>query len=219
MNATVSMLDPRAAPATEGEGNATRAAILAAARAEFAARGLSGARVRRIAERAGANKQLIYYYFGSKDDLYRAALEAVYAEIRALERGLALEDLAPADAMAALIRFSFDYLARHPDFIGMLTHENAQGAHHARTSPVIRATSSPLIELVASTLERGAAAGRFRRGLDPVDLYVSIAGMSYFYFSNRLTLSSLFGRDLSEQRREAAYREHVVNLVLDGLRP
>jgi TetR/AcrR family transcriptional regulator len=219
MAATVSMLDPRVPPSPEAEGNATRGAILAAARAEFAARGLSGARVRRIAERAGANKQLIYYYFGSKEDLYRAALEAVYAEIRALERGLALADLPPADAMAALIRFSFDYLARHPDFIGMLTHENAQGAHHARSSPVIRATSSPLIELVAATLGRGVGAGVFRRGIDPVDLYVSIAGMSYFYFSNRLTLSSLFGRDLSEQHHEATYREHVVTLTLSGLRP
>lgn len=205
--------------AADSEGNATRAAILAAARTEFSAKGLSGARVRKIAERAGVNKQLIYYYFGSKVGLYRAALEAVYAEIRELERGLRLGDLPPAEAMAALIDFSFDYLARHPDFIGMLNHENAQGALHVRASTAIRAANSPLIDLIASTLKRGVAGRVFRRGIDPVDLYVSFAGMSYFFFSNRLTLSSIFGRDLTAPAREAAYRRHVVELTLAGLRP
>jgi TetR/AcrR family transcriptional regulator len=208
-----------AAGSADAEGNDTRRAILAAARSEFSAHGLSGGRVLRIAERAGVNKQLIYYYFGSKDDLYRAALESVYAEIRALERGLKLADLTPAAAMAALIRFSFDYLARHPDFIGMLNHENATGARHVRSSAAIRATNSPLIELVAATLKRGVDAGVFRGAVDPVELYVSLAGMSYFFFSNRLTLSSIFGRDLSEPPLESAYREHVVALTLAGLRP
>jgi TetR/AcrR family transcriptional regulator len=201
------------------EGNATRAAILAAARGEFSTKGLSGARVKKIAEQAGVNKQLLYYYFGSKDDLYRAALEAVYAEIRELERSLKLGDLPPVEAMAALVGFSFDYLARHPDFIGMLNHENARGAHHVRDSSAIRATNSPLVDLVAATLKRGVAAGLFRRGVDPVDLYVAIAGMSYFYFSNRLTLSSIFSRDLTAPKQEAAYRRHVVELTLAGLRP
>ncbi len=205
--------------AADVEGNATRTAILAAARTEFSAKGLSGARVEKIAERAGVNKQLLYYYFGSKDDLYRAALEAVYAEIRELERGLNLGDLPPAEAMSALIGFSFDYLARHPDFIGMLNHENARGALHVRTSTAIRATNSPLIELLASTLKRGVVARVFRGGIDAVDLYISIAGMSYFFFSNRLTLSSIFDRDLTEPEREAAYRQHVVGLALAGLRP
>ena len=121
--------------------------------------------------------------------------------------------------MAALIGFSFDYLARHPDFIGMLNHENARGAHHVRTSGAIRAANSPLIDLVAATLKRGVAAGAFRRGVDPVELYVSIAGMSYFFFSNRLTLSSTFARDLTLPKLEAGYREHVVSLTLAGLRP
>ena len=205
--------------AVDSDGNSTRAAILAAARAEFSTQGLSGARVKKIAEQAGVNKQLIYYYFGSKDDLYRAALEAVYAEIRALEQTLHLGDLPPVDAMAALVGFSFDYLAEHPDFIGMLNHENARGAHHVRSSGAIRATNSPLIEMVAATLKRGVAAGVFRRGVDPVDLYIAIAGMSYFFFSNRLTLSSIFGRDLTAARHESAYRKHVVALTLSGLEP
>ena len=112
----------------EADTGAARVAILAAARAEFSAKGLAGARVNEIAARAGVNKQLIYYYFGSKDDLYRAALEAVYTEIRSLEQELRLGGMEPEEAMAALVSFSFDYLARHPDFIGLINHENARKA-------------------------------------------------------------------------------------------
>lgn len=208
----------KSAPAPAG-GNAARDAILAAARSEFAAKGLPGARVNEIAERAGVNKQLIYYYFGSKDKLYRAALESVYGEIRALERGLKLDEAPPEQAMASLVGFSFDYLAQHPDFIGLLNQENARGALHVRASPAIRATNSPLIELIATTLKRGVRLKVFRSGIDPVELYISVAGMSYFFFSNRLTLASIFGRDLSQPRAQAAYRRHVVALAMAGLRP
>ncbi|VTU37781.1 TetR/AcrR family transcriptional regulator [Variovorax sp. PBL-E5] len=204
---------------TEGDQRAARNAILAAARAEFAAKGLAGARVNEIAARAGANKQLIYYYFGSKEDLYRAALEEVYTEIRSLEKELKLGDMQPAEAMAALIGFSFDYLARHPDFIGLLNHENAHGAMHVRDSRAIRETNSPLIELIAQTLQRGIAAKVFRRGIDPVEFYISVAGMSYFFFSNRLTLSSIFARDLGEGKAVDRYRRHVVAFAMAGLRP
>lgn len=203
----------------ETSHSAAREAILQAARAEFAAKGLAGARVNEIAVRAGVNKQLIYYYYGSKEDLYRTALEVVYAEIRSLERDLHLGDMAPEAAMAALIGFSFDYLARHPDFIGLLNHENAHGAVHVQRSTAIRDTNSPLIDLIARALRRGTAAKVFRRGIDPVELYVSVAGMSYFFFSNRLTLSSIFGRDLSEAAAVESYRRHVVDFAMAGLRP
>ena len=215
-------MPPRRASAsspTDADSNsAARSAILAAARAEFSAKGLTGARVNEIAARAGVNKQLIYYYFGSKEDLYRAALEVVYTEIRTQERSLKLGDMQPEEAMATLIGFSFDYLAEHPDFIGLLNHENAQGARHVRDSSAIRDTNSPLIELIAKTLARGIRARVFRRGIDPVELYISVAGMSYFFFSNRLTLSSIFGRDLSSGDAVSAYRAHVVAFAMAGLR-
>ncbi len=204
--------------ADSAEHNAARNAILVAARTEFAAKGLSGGRVNEIALRAGVNKQLLYYYFGSKQELYRTALEDVYTEIRAQEQGLQLEGQPPQEAMAALIGFSFDYLARHPDFIGLLNHENAHGAEHVRDSRAIRETNSPLIDLIAKTLARGVRAKVFRKGIDPVALYVSIAGMSYFFFSNRLTLSSIFGRDLASDEEEKAYRSHVVAFAMAGLR-
>jgi len=198
---------------------ATRQKLLAAARREFAASGLAGARVDEIAARAGVNKQLVYHYFGDKDALYLAVLEWVYEEIRAQERKLNLAGLPPERAIRKLVESSFDHLAAHPDFIVLLNDENRGGARHVRGSRRLEAMHSPLVSLVSTILKQGVRAGSFRRGVDPVQLYISIAGLSYFFFSNTATLSAIFGTDLRSTAAKRARRKHVVDLVLGALRP
>jgi TetR/AcrR family transcriptional regulator len=198
---------------------ATRKKLLAAARREFAGKGLAGARVDEIAERAGVNKQLVYHYFGDKDALYLAVLEWVYEEIRAQERKLNLEGLPPEQAIQKLIESSFDHLALHPDFILLLNDENRGGARHVRGSRKIEAMHSPLVNLVSAILKQGVQAGTFRKGINPVHLYISIAGLSYFFFSNTPTLSAIFGKDLTTAAAKRARRGHVVDLVMQSLRP
>jgi TetR/AcrR family transcriptional regulator len=198
---------------------ATQHKLLSAARREFSDRGLAGARVDEIAARAGVNKQLVYHYFGDKDALYRAVIEWVYEEIRAQERELNLDGLPPEQAIKKLIESSFDYLAAHPDFIVLLNDENRGGARHVRGSRKLEAMHSPLISMVSSILSEGVKAGVFRKGINAVHLYISIAGLSYFYFSNTPTLSAIFGKDLSSQPARLARRKHVVDLVMHSLRP
>jgi AcrR family transcriptional regulator len=197
----------------------TRGRILAAAIAEFSAKGLSGARIDQIARRAGANKRMIYHYFGSKEELYLAALEAVYASIRDSEQALRLEDLPPEAAMRELVGFTWQYFLDHPEFISLLNNENLHEARHLRRSARIRELHSPLVALIGDVLRRGVAAGVFRPGVDPVQLYVSIAALGYFYLSNRHTLSTIFGRDLGAPEALAARREHIVEVTLGYLRP
>ena len=198
---------------------ATRRKLLAAARREFANSGLAGARVDEIATRAGVNKQLVYHYFGDKDALYLAVLEWVYEEIRAQERKLNLTGLPPRQAIRKLIESSFDHLAAHPDFILLLNDENRGGARHVRTSRRLEAMHSPLVNMVSKILSEGVRAGVFRKGINPVHLYISIAGLSYFFFSNTPTLSAIFGKDLASAAARSARRKHVVDLVLQALRP
>src|SRR4051795_3060433 len=198
---------------------ATRKKLLAAARREFADSGLAGARVDEIAARAGVNKQLVYHYFGDKDALYLAVLEWVYEEIRAQERKLNLEGLPPEQAIKKLIESSFDHLAAHPDFILLLNDENRGGARHVRGSRKLEAMHSPLVSMVSKILSQGVRARTFRKGINPVHLYISIAGLSYFFFSNTPTLSAIFGKDLSSTTARAARRKHVVDLVMQSLRP
>lgn len=180
---------------------------------------LAGARVDEIAARAGVNKQLVYHYFGDKDALYLAVLEWVYEEIREQERKLNLEGLPPDAAIKTLIEASFDHLAAHPDFIVLLNDENRGGARHVRGSRRLEAMHSPLVSMVSKILAEGVRAGTFRKGVNPVHLYISIAGLSYFFFSNTPTLSAIFGKDLSSPTEKRARRKHVVDLVMQSLRP
>lgn len=205
-------------PKRQRNSEKTKADILEAGRVEFCERGFEGARVDAIAERAGANKRLIYHYFGNKEDLYRAVLLDAYQEIRQGERALSLDQYAPADAMDRLVRFTFRHFLANPWFPRLLGTENIENARFLKTLPDIKALHSPLVGQIAAIIERGNVAGVFRRDVDPVQLYISIAALGFFYVSNTATLSVIFERDLTSigmvQEREA----HAVQMVLDYLR-
>ena len=175
----------------------TRAAILDAAIREFATEGFGGARVDAIAARAKINKRMLYHYFGNKEDLYLAVLEETYRGIRVAERKLHLEDLPPEEGMRRLVTFTWEYFLKHPEFLSLLNTENMMRARHLKRSKRIQELHSPLIGLIDELLARGARQGRFRSGVDPVQLYVTIASLGFFYLANRWTLSTIFGRDLN----------------------
>ena len=212
----------RAAPSQKStpqkrDPEATSQALLDAAVVEFSEHGFAGARVDRIAAIAGANKQLVYHYFGNKDELYRITLERVYKQIRDREQELHLSDLQPVAAMETLIAFSFDYLAEHPEFIAMLNDENRLGAPHLKASENVANMHSPLVKLIEETLARGIEAGVFNDRFGPVNLYLSIAGLSYFYFSNQNTLSVIFERDLGSPAQIARRRQHVIDFAMAAI--
>jgi AcrR family transcriptional regulator len=192
--------------------------ILKAAVAEFARFGLGGARVDRIAARAGANKRMLYYYYGNKEALFLAVLEDSYARIRSAERALHLADLDPQEAMRRLVAFTWKYYLAHPEFLTLLNSENLHRGRHIRRSRNIIDMHSPFVAMIKQVLERGARAGEFRRGVDPVQLYISIAGLGYFYLSNRHTLSTIFERDLMLPKHKAERLRHMEELVLGYLR-
>ncbi len=198
--------------------NRTREAILAAAQHEFATKGLSGGRVDEIARRARANKRMIYHYFGNKDGLYLAALERVYEDLRGTERTLDLGHLAPEAAIRRLVEFTFDYSRRHPELISLINNENLHRARHLRKSNKVRELHSPFVKLIDGILRRGVAEGVFRRGLDPVELYITIAAVGYFYLSNNWTLSTIFGRALGTDAACRKRRKHNVDVILNAIR-
>ena len=196
----------------------TRHSILASATAEFARYGLGGARVDRIAERAGANKRMLYYYFGDKDGLFLAALEDRYAHIRTAERTLHLEHLDPREALKRLVEFTWNYFLEHPEFMTLLNSENLHKGRHVKKSKRVQDMHSPLIETLRTVLLKGEEQGLFRKGVDPVHLYISIAGEIYFYLGNRYTLSRIFDRDLMAPRALAERARHVTQMILNALR-
>ena len=209
--------DPTLSETRLRDADRSQAAILLAAREEFAGHGLAGARMDRIAERADVNKRLIYYYFGSKDDLFLAVLERVYANIRMAEQQLHLDEVEPVEAVRRLISFTWHYYLEHPEFITLLNSENLHRAEHLRRSDRIQEMNSPLVQLLDGVVERGRRSGVFRAGVDPIQLYISIASLCYFYLSNNHTLSAIFGRDLRAPKAMAQRLSHMTELVLGYL--
>lgn len=197
----------------------TRTAILDAATQEFTAKGLTGARVDTIASRSGVNKRMIYHYFGDKEGLYLAVLEETYSAIRMAERDLHLAEHDPVDGIRELVEFTWGYFIDHPEFLSLLASENMHRAKYLRQSERIRALHSPLIDTVSQLLQRGEQAGVFRCGIDPVQLYISIAALGFFYMANRHTLSTIFARDLTTPDQLRVRGSHIVDVVLAYLAP
>jgi AcrR family transcriptional regulator len=208
---SVVALSPRA--------SATRQRILDAALAEFAEKGLAGSRVDDIAARAGANKRMLYAHFGSKEELWLTVLERAYAAKRAEERQVEVAGLAPVEAMTRLVAFNLRYAARHPEFIALLNQENLHRAAYLKRSEDVPALYSPILEVLRGVLERGAAAGVFRAGVDAMQLYISVLALGHFYVANRHTLSTIFGTPLDTEAAIAAREAHIAEVVLGYLRP
>jgi AcrR family transcriptional regulator len=194
-----------------------RLRILEAAKQEFANHGLHGARVDRIAAKAGANKRMLYYHVGKKDDLYLAVLEGAYEKIRVEERALDLEHLDPPRAIERLIDFTWNYFIRNPEFLALLNTENLAKARHLKRSTKVKSMHSPFVEMIRTVVRRGVESGDFAVAVDPVQLYISIAALCFFYLSNSATLSVIFGRDLLTKEARDERLEHMVALVLAAL--
>src|SRR5436309_2418163 len=81
----------------------------------------------------------------------------------------------------------------HPELISLINSENLHRARHLKSSKKVRQLHSPFVKLIADILARGVVNGVFRPGLDPVEVYITIAAVGYFYLSNNWTLSAIFG--------------------------
>ena len=201
-------------PSRTNDPEKTKQDIIDVATREFAAKGLSGARIDEIAARTRTSKRMIYYYFDSKEGLYLAVLEEAYRRIRRIESGLDLEGLPPLEALARLVGFTFDYQTGHPDFIRLVVIENIhEGAHIAR-SKVIQALNVTAIDGLRKLCRRGQAEGAFRDNLDPIDLHMSISALCNFNITNRATFSTIFKHDMASPRALAARRAQVIDLIV-----
>lgn len=186
------------------DAEATQARILAAAKKEFSKNGLAGARIDEIAERAKANKRMIYHYFGNKEDLFRIVLEETYLDIRAAEQKLELEHLPAREALEKFVRFTWEYYLKNPEFITLVNSENLHKARHIKKSERVGPAQRRLVGMVEAILARGVEEGVFRAGIDPVQLNISIAAVNYYYLTNRFTGAYLFERDMmSKEALEA----------------
>ena len=198
---------------------ATRARILQAAMQEFAAKGLDAARIEDIADLAGTNRRMTYYYFGSKEGLYLAALEAAYFELVEVEARIDVDALGPIEAIAAMVAAKFEHYVKYPHYIEFVKMENLYRARHLKMSRRIADMRAPLISVIKRVLERGEALRVLRKGVDPLDLYLSICALGFFVFSNRHTLGVIFNTDVTSAAAVRRRRTLVVDMIKAYLAP
>ncbi|CAB3772811.1 TetR family transcriptional regulator [Burkholderia paludis] len=174
-----------------------------AAAEEFASGGLFGARVDQIARRAETNERMLYYYFGSKEQLFTAVLEHAFAALTEAERVLDLDGVAPVEAVTRLAHFVWDYYRDHPELLRLINNENLHEARYLHKSTRIREMMSPIVAKLGNVLTRGQKAGLFRADVDPLRFYVTLSGLGYYIVSNRFTLAATLGRDFTDADERA----------------
>ena len=196
----------------------TMAGILEVATAEFANKGLSGARIDAIAAATQTSKRMIYYYFGSKEGLYVAVLEASYKRMRNIEAELHLEDLAPEAALRCLVEFTFDHHSGNEDYIRLVMNENMERGAYLAQSKTIKGLNVTAIEAIRQLYERGVASGVFRPGLEPIDIHASISALTFFNVSNQHTFGLIFKADARSPQSIAARRISIIEMIIRFVR-
>lgn len=191
--------------------------IIEVATAEFAAHGFAGARVDEIAARTRTTKRMIYYYFGSKDNLYLAVLEQAYAGIRAIERDVRVDEAEPVDALRRLAEATYDHHTTHQEFMQLVSIENIHRAAYVKRSKVILTQNASAIDLLSQVLDRGVRAGLFRDDLDAVDVHMMISAFACFHVANRHTFAAIFKRDMLAPSLQRSHRRLIGDMIVGTL--
>jgi AcrR family transcriptional regulator len=194
-----------------------REALLRAAVAEFAREGYGGARVDRISKAAKSNDRMLYYYFASKEKLFRHVIEYCYADLVASEEALALDFANPRQALAELVAFNWNYYWEKPELLSILASENLFKGRHVKNN--IRGIfANAQLGMLDRVLSSGTERGDFEPDCDRFLVFMSILSLTYFYRANLYTLSNYLRIDLAETERRKVWLSHVQAMIDDLVR-
>jgi TetR/AcrR family transcriptional regulator len=195
------------------DAEATKSQILDAALVEFAIGGLAAARTEAIAAQTGVTKAMIYYYFNSKEELYRAVMERCFQEDLRIATQLNIQALPPQEALITALRILFQKTAMVPQMANILTLEAIQ--NKGRYYP--KETARLLYDQLIGLLERGVASGVFRP-MDPRHMAIDIVGACVFYFVALENIKYLWpGKQMLSKKMLAQHAQSSMDLILAGL--
>lgn len=196
---------------------AVKADILKVAVEQFASLGLTGARMDEIAKQTATSKRMLYYYFGDKEGLYRAALESEYRRVRTGEWALDLKGLDPVSAIQKLVGYTFDFHRENPNFVRLIAIENIHNGAYLEHSEVIRGLNQRAVDKVEEIYQQGVGAGLFREGLSSLQLHWAISAMCFYNVANKHTFVLGFGAAIHSQDGQAALRSNVAESVVRSM--
>ncbi|MGI5358473.1 TetR family transcriptional regulator [Streptomyces sp. CA-252508] len=187
------------------DSSATKARLLDAAFSEFAAYGIAGARVDRIAEAARANKRLIYVYYGNKEQLFDAVLQ------RALETG---SESVPFDAtdLPGYVGAVFDHLVARPDLMRLVQWKQLE-------RPGATGVEAESYQGKIAAVRRAQADGLIDPAPDPADLLTLVMAMAQAWTGAVGGPAAGGAGETWPADRLAHHRETVVESVRRVIRP
>jgi len=200
----------------------TRRRILRAATELFASQGRDATSVDQIARRSGFNKRMIYHYFGNKQGLYLAVLESEYSRIRQFASDLITQAPTRSELLDGLVEKYFQFLQQNPEFVSLLNWENSHGAEGLRqlvfgdmTQPLVNAISQS--SLGPEQRQRHGASEEDNDEVQAVYIIMTILALCSYYFTNRHSLSVVFGLDLDQPDHMRRWLAHIKEVVRLGL--
>jgi TetR/AcrR family transcriptional regulator len=202
----------------------TRSRILDAAVREFSENGLAGARTEQIAEIAGVNKALLYYYFKSKEALYQAALESVVQRVVENSMAAITTDCSPGEKVVRFALNHFDRIHSQQAFQSLMQQEMVrvrQGEKNALNS-IIERVFRPMMFLLHNLLAEGQASGELVQADEWQIMYAAL-GANIFYFLSAPVIGLMLeanplARDAMERRRKAAVEYMGMSIFTDRKR-
>lgn len=200
--------------ATQRRAQKTRVSILKAATRVFARNGFTEGKIERISRLSGTHDRMIYYYFGSKAQLFVEVLETAYEKMNEAEAKIAIELDQPIAALTSIVHFVWQYYLDHPEFITLLNSENLLNGKHIQMSSRASKLSSPAVAILEEVLRSGVQKKQFRADKNARDLYIEIAALGYFYLSNHYTLSVFLNADLRGEGELEHWKSVITDTVL-----
>jgi len=205
--------------ASPSRKRATLSRLLKEARIAFSEKGLAGARVDDIARAAGVTKQLVYHYFSSKEQLFASVLDESAQDVLADLLALELDHLPPVEALRAFLQHAIDQYRLDPTLSSLAQESLRFHEHNTHLVEHNRfvALAPALVAQMERILQRGAASGEFREGVDARMFYAACALLTTGGFTNHYTVSAVAGFDTTSAAGAAAWREFSVDFVLSSL--
>lgn len=196
----------------------SRAKIIEIAKAEFASNSFHGARVDAIAEKASCNKQLLYYYFKNKDNLFCECLKDAYVNLRRQEGLINLDKLTAYEAILKLVEANWKYYQNSPELIFLLISENLLDAIHLKEhQEEFCDLNKEWLSFTEKIIEKGRMDKTIRSDLDAMNLNITIAALVIFSISNVKSLSVLYKKNLSsdyhKRRRLDVIKDTISRLI------
>ncbi|MBE7540514.1 MAG: TetR/AcrR family transcriptional regulator [Opitutaceae bacterium] len=194
----------------------TKRRLLQAAIRLFSEKGYHGVSVDEIVAKAKSNKRMVYHYYGSKNDIYLAALVDVLGRLESVEFQAVVAKGRADQQLRDLLVAYFKFLDANPEFYRLLLWENLErGRHMARSASKL--SKNPFTERFRLIIEDGVRQGIFRAPADIRHLLVNFIGLCFIYYSNYHSLKISVGLDMDSPKVREMRVTQVVDLAFHGL--